>query len=86
MLVWLLLENQGVGKAKKNYYFRIYMLFSLDITGGCIVNVRKVLLHPYQDPSFAKKGGGAGISSVSFQWAICLAMRIRVQDKEVNSL
>jgi len=62
------------------------MLFSLDITGGCIVNVREVLLHPYQDPSFEKKGGGAGISSFLFRWAICLEMRIRVQDKEVNSL
>jgi hypothetical protein len=46
------------------------MLFSLDITGGCIVNVREVFLHPYQDPSFEKKGGGAGISGFSFQWAI----------------
>jgi hypothetical protein len=62
------------------------MLFSLDMTRGCIVNVRKVSLHPYQDPSFARKGGGAGSSSVSFQWAICLEMRIRVRDKEVNSL
>jgi hypothetical protein len=62
------------------------MLFPLDNTWGCIVNVPEVFLHPYQDPSFAKKGGGAGISSVSFQWAICLEMRIRVQDKEVNSL
>jgi hypothetical protein len=31
------------------------MLFPLDITRGCIVNVRKDLLHPYQDPSFAKE-------------------------------
>jgi hypothetical protein len=46
----------------------------------------EVFLHPYQDPSFAKKGGGAGISSFLLQWAICLEMRIRVQDKEVNSL
>jgi hypothetical protein len=49
---------------QKNYYFRIYMLFSLDMTQGCIVIVRKVSLHPYQDPSFAKKGGGAGRSIV----------------------
>jgi hypothetical protein len=49
---------------QKNYYFRIYMLFSLDMTRGCIVNVREVSLHPYQDPSFAKKGGGAGRSIV----------------------
>jgi hypothetical protein len=62
------------------------MLFSLDIVRGYIVNVREVFLHPYQDPSFAKKGGGAGISSFLLQWAICLEMRIRVQDKEVNSL
>jgi hypothetical protein len=48
--------------------------------------MREVFLHPYQDPSFEKKGGGAGISSFLFQWAICLEMRIRVQDKEVNSL
>jgi hypothetical protein len=62
------------------------MLFPLDITRGCIVNVREVFLHPYQDPSFAKKGGGAGITGFSFQWAICLQWRIRVQNKEVNSL
>jgi hypothetical protein len=42
------------------------MHFSLDNTGGCIVIVRKVSLHPYQDPSFEKKGGGAGIGSFSF--------------------
>jgi hypothetical protein len=62
------------------------MLFPLDNTRGCIVNVREVFLHPYQDPSFAKKGGGAGITGFSFQWAICLQWRIRVQNKEVNSL
>jgi hypothetical protein len=62
------------------------MLFLLDNTRGCIVNVREVLLHPYQDPSFAKKGGGTGTASFLFKWAICLEMRIRVQDKEVNSL
>ena len=52
---------------QKYYYFRIYMLFLLDNTRGCIVNMREVLLHPYQDPSFAKKGGGAGISSFLFR-------------------
>jgi hypothetical protein len=62
------------------------MLFSLDIVRGCIVNVREVFLHPYQDPSFAKKGGGAGRSSFLFHWAIGLEMRIRVKDKEDNSL
>ncbi len=62
------------------------MIFLLDNLGYDIVNLPEVLLHPYQDPSFAKKGGGAGISSFLFQWAICLEMRIRVQDKEVNSL
>jgi hypothetical protein len=39
------------------------MLFPLDNTRGYIVNVPEVFLHPYQDPSFAKKGGGAGRSS-----------------------
>ena len=46
---------------QKNYYFRISMLFSLDIAGGCIVNVREVVLHPHQDPCCEKKGGGAGV-------------------------
>ena len=50
-------------KRQKNYYFRIYMLFSLDITRSCIVNVPEVILHPYQDPSFETKGGGAGIAT-----------------------
>jgi hypothetical protein len=58
-------ENKALAE-QKNYYFRIYMLFSLDIAGGYVVNVRKVSLHPYQDPSFETKGGGAGISSFSF--------------------
>jgi hypothetical protein len=62
------------------------MLFPLDNTRGYIVNVPEVFLHPYQDPSFAKKGGGTGISSFLFQWAICLQWRIRVQNKEVTSL
>jgi hypothetical protein len=62
------------------------MLFPLDNTRGYIVNVPEVFLHPYQDPSFAKKGGGAGRSSFKFYWAIGLQWRIRVQDKEVNSL
>ena len=55
---------------QKNYYFRIYMHFSLDNTGDCIVNVREVVLHPYKIHLLKKKGGGAGISSFSFQWAI----------------